>query len=259
MRRFCATLAAVGALTCAANAWAVELYNNGPLATGATLTGGGIAPAGTQWSELQTSLGLNTLGFGHAVSSGFRVADDFTVPAPGWTIDSIRVFAYQTGGSSTTTTFNNVNFRIWDGVPNAAGSNIVFGDTTTNRLTGSSFSSLYRASSTAPGTTRPIWNLDASAGVDLGPGTYWIDWQAGGTLASGPWAAPVTILGLNAKPGSNGLQYDPTALLWNPANDSGTGTPRQDLPFVINGSLIPEPASFGLLTLSGIALIRRRK
>ena len=30
-------------------------------------------------------------------------------------------------------------------------------------------------------------------GTSLTEGTYWIDWQTGGTLASGPWAPPIAI------------------------------------------------------------------
>src|SRR5512143_645082 len=51
------------------------LYNNGPIVTH---PGGGAG--GADASALQTALGMGTYGFGHAVSSGFRVADDFTVP-----------------------------------------------------------------------------------------------------------------------------------------------------------------------------------
>jgi hypothetical protein len=127
------------------------LYDNGPLVTH---PGGGAG--GADASALQTAIGLNVYGFGHAVTSGFRVADDFTVTGSGWTITDIVFFAYQTG-SSTTSTINNVNLRIWDGVPGQAGSNIVFGDTTTNRLTGTVWGNSYRVLDTdLLGSTRPI-------------------------------------------------------------------------------------------------------
>ncbi len=206
------------------------LYDNGPLVTH---PGGGAG--GADASALQTALGNSTFGFGHAVSSGYRVADDFVVPAGGWMVESFTFFAYQTG-STTTSTINAVNLRIWDGVPGAAGSNIVFGDTTTNRLASSTFTNIYRVQDTAlTGNTRPIMANVATVNFFLPEGTYWVDWQTGGTLASGPWAPPVTILGQTAKPGSNGLQYDPAAATWNALTDTGAAA-VQDLPFVIQGT-----------------------
>ncbi|MDI9630887.1 MAG: hypothetical protein QM311_05455, partial [Acidobacteriota bacterium] len=180
------------------------LYDNGPLVTH---PGGGAG--GADASALQTTLGMANYGFGHAVSSGYRMADDFTVPAGGWTITTITFFAYQTG-SSTTSTINHVNLRIWDGVPGASGSNVVFGDTTTNRLAGSSFSNIYRVLDSGLGdSARPIMADVVTVNQFLPAGTYWLDWQSGGTLSSGPWAVPVTIAGQTQKPGANGLQWDP--------------------------------------------------
>lgn len=54
------------------------LYDNGPYFNS---PGGG--PNGADGSILQTSLGLNILGFGASQASGFRVADDFVIPAQG--------------------------------------------------------------------------------------------------------------------------------------------------------------------------------
>jgi len=71
-----------------------------------------------------------------------------------------------------------------------------FGDTTTNRLLHSEFSNIYRSRKRRTEiTSRPIMRNVVSAGVTLGPGTYWIDWQTDGSLGSGPWVPPVTITG----------------------------------------------------------------
>lgn len=209
---------------------AAVLYDNGPL-----VTHPGAGAGGADASAVQTALLLSTYGFGHAVSSGFRVADDFTVPAGGWNISTITFFAYQTN-STTTSTINAVNLRIWDGVPGAAGSNVVFGDPTTNRLASSTWANMYRVLDTAlTGSTRPIMADVVTVNTLLPAGTYWLDWQTGGTLTSGPWAPPVSILGQTAKPGANGLQYDPTTMTWNDLVDTGANT-VQDLPFVIQGT-----------------------
>ncbi|MEI2690141.1 MAG: hypothetical protein V9H69_10720 [Anaerolineae bacterium] len=208
---------------------AAVLYDNGPQVTH---PGGGAG--GADASAVQTGLGNSTYGFGHAVSSGFRVADDFTVPAGGWNVASITFFAYQTG-STTASTINAVNVRIWDGPPNAGGT-VIWGDTTTNRLASSAWSNIYRVLDSAlTNSQRPIMADVATVGTFLPAGTYWVDWQTGGTLASGPWAHPVTILGQVAKPGANGLQYDPTAAAWNPLVDTGAAA-QQDLPFIIEGT-----------------------
>ena len=205
------------------------LYDNGPLVNH---PGGGAG--GADASALQTALGNSTYGFGHSPNApGYRVADDFTVPAGGWTITTITFYAYQTG-STTTSTINHVNLRIWDGPPGASGSNVVFGDTTTNRLAGSSFTNIYRVLDTnLLDSTRPIMADVVTVNQVLGPGTYWLDWQTGGTLSSGPWAPPVTLTGQTQKPGANGLQWDGST--WNPALDTGNNT-QQDFPFVIEGT-----------------------
>src|SRR5690606_24656487 len=77
------------------------LWNNGPLATGASSMSGTFAPAGTQWSEVpaEGTCTLNVAGFGGTGS--FRLADDFVIPAgESWDINSITVYGYATGGST---------------------------------------------------------------------------------------------------------------------------------------------------------------
>ncbi|MBK6724449.1 MAG: hypothetical protein IPG58_14620 [Acidobacteria bacterium] len=216
-----------------------QLYTNGPLVTH---PGGGFG--GADASALQDGAPIsNTIfGFGHAASTGFRVADNFTVPAGGWTINTATFYAYQTG-STTTSTINAVNVRIWDGVPGAVGSNIVFGDTTTNRLASSTFANDYRVLLSAGllGTTRPIMANVVNIGTTLPAGTYWFDWQTGGTLGSGPWAPAVTILGQQGKPGADGRQMD-ASMVWSAALD----VVPQDFPFLITGigtCATPTPSS----------------
>ena len=204
------------------------LFDNGPLTTH---PGGGAG--GANASALQTVLGLGTYGVGHQLLNLNRVADDFTVPAGGWNISTITFYAYQTG-STTTTTINHVNLQIWNGPPGQGGSSVVFGDTTTNRLAGSSFSNIYRVLDTGlTDSTRPIMADVVTVNTSLPAGTYWLDWQTGGTLASGPWAPPVTILGQTGKPGANGLQSVAGAAFTS-LIDTGSGA-VQDLPFVIEG------------------------
>ncbi|HRQ40767.1 MAG TPA: proprotein convertase P-domain-containing protein [Chloroflexota bacterium] len=201
------------------------LYDNGPLITH---PGGGAG--GADVSALQTALGMDTFGFGNQVAAGNRVADDFTVTGGGWFINTITFFGYQTG-SSTTSTFTAVNLRIWDGPPNDPTSNVVFGDTTTNRMTATGWSNIYRTLDTAlSATDRPIMANVTDINTFLPPGTYWVDWQANGTLASGPWAPPISILGQTTT--GNAMQF--TTAGWANLVDGGTLTP-QGLPFIIEG------------------------
>ena len=226
----------------AANPAAI-LYDNGPLTTH---PGGGAG--GADASAVQTALGNSTYGFGMQLSANNRVADDFTVPAGGWNISTITFYGYQTG-STTTSTMNHVNLRIWDGPPGVAGSNIVFGDTSTNRLAGSSFSNIYRTTDTALGDNqRPIMANVVTVNTTLPAGVYWLDWQTGGTLTSGPWAPPVTILGQTNKPGAN-AQQSAAGAAFAALLDTGNSTP-QDLPFIIEGAPATGP-SISLLKTVG--------
>ena len=107
------------------------LYDNGPLINSA-----GTGAGGADESVLQSvSLGLNILGFGHQLSAGNRIADDFTVAhAGGWDVSTITFYAYQTG-SPTTSTLTGANLQIWDGDPSVGGSSVIWGDTATNVMT----------------------------------------------------------------------------------------------------------------------------
>jgi hypothetical protein len=198
----------------------------------------GPGVGGAHAAVLQSvSLGLNTLGFGHQVVNGNRMADDFTIPAGGnWSIDEIVFYAYQTG-APTTSTITEVNLRIWDGEPGNGGT-VIWGDNTTNIMVNTMWSGIYRVSETTTGvaTDRAIMaNTVNVGGLSLPPGTYWLDWQSNGTLASGPWAPPININGQAVT--GNGLQsLADNGATWGPANDGGTGAPQQGLPFLIMGN-----------------------
>jgi uncharacterized repeat protein (TIGR01451 family) len=203
------------------------LWDNGPLITHPG------ACSDMDASRLQTGLGMNTLGFGHQLIYGYRMADDFTITDPeGWQINQITFFAYQTNAPSSPSPITGVYYQIWDGPPDDPGSSIVFGDLVTNRLLSSSSPNMQRDSETSPcANNRYIFADLADAGVFLPPGTYWIDWMTDGNLSSGPWAPPVTILGETTT--GNALQFTTG---WAPALDSGTAS-QQDMPFIIEGEI----------------------
>lgn len=209
------------------------LIDNGPIYNSV-----GTGAGGANESVLYTTtFAMGTIGFGHQLSFSNRVADDFIVPGT-WQIDSVVFYAYQTG-STTTSTITQVNFIIWNNIPGSVGASIVYGDSTTNRLSSSTFSNTYRITETTVGNTqRPIMrNVCATPGLSLAPGTYWIDWQTDGTLASGPWAVPRVPVGQSVT--GNGMQR--TNFVWANAVDGGTGTPAQGFPFEIYGAGTPLP------------------
>ncbi|MFO7723381.1 MAG: T9SS type A sorting domain-containing protein [Bacteroidales bacterium] len=209
------------------------LYDNGPLVN---IPGSAGNP---DTSRLQSvTLSMSTLGFGIQLTAttSNRIADDVTIADSAWAIDSIVFFTYQTGSSTVSTTTGS-NLRIWDGAPDLLTSNIVWGDDITDRLANTYWSNIYRDSESATGignTTRPIMrNVLQTAGWFLNPGTYWLDYQAEGSLTSGPWGPPITINGLTVT--GNALQM--TSAGWAPANDGGSMT-QQGLPFIIYGSKV---------------------
>ena len=207
------------------------LYDNGPLVTH---PGGGAG--GADASALQTSLSMSILGFGHQLINGNRMADDFTVTdSGGWDVQNITFFAYQSG-STTTSTITGVYVQIWNGDPSAGGS-VIWGDLTTNRLASTAWSNIYRVTDTTLTTTnRPVMADIATIGTTLQAGTYWLDWMTDGTLTSGPWAPPITILGQTTT--GNALQYTTSAGAWAPALDTGSST-QQGMPFIIEGVVVP--------------------
>lgn len=214
------------------------LYDNGPIANSF-----GTGAGGADESMLYTTtFGMGTIGFGHQAVSFNRVADDFVNSNCLWQIDSIVFFGYQTN-STTTSTFTGVNFRIWDSIPDAPGSSVVFGDTTTNRMTRTVWSGVYRITETTHGNTaRPIMrNVCATPGLTLPAGTFWLDWSSSGSLASGPWAQP--RVPLNTAITGNGRQR--IGSVWNNLVDGGTNTPAQGLPFIIYGTIIQPSAAAG--------------
>jgi hypothetical protein len=203
----------------------VVLYDNGPLVTH---PGGGFG--GADASALQTALAMGIYGFGHQFLNGNRMADDFTVTdSGGWDVQTITFFAYQTGSGSGST-ITGVYLQIWNGDPSAGGS-VIWGDLTTNRLANTAWSNTYRVLDTdLLGSTRPIMANTATVGTTLPAGTYWLDWMTDGSLASGPWAPPISILGQTTT--GNAIQYTGS---WAAALDVG----QQGMPFIIEGVIVP--------------------
>jgi hypothetical protein len=238
------------------------LYSNGSstatdpgLATGPTSASGISAPAGGFWSEVQSDAtgGANCLGglscHLNGATGSYRFADDFVVPAgPSWSLQTVQLYAYQP--DATVSPFSAINVRIWNGPPGQAGSTVVWGDATTNRLTGVTATNIYRIfnSVAAPfpapvSTNKRIWQLDANVNANLPAGTYWLDWQITSTSSDAvAFTPPVTRANQRTLAGWNGRQFKPVAGIgaWTGAIDPGkpstAGDVNQDLPFILRGN-----------------------
>jgi hypothetical protein len=205
----------------------VLLYDNGSFITNPA---GG--PSGSDYSNIQT--GNNSFGFAASISGGYKIADDFAINATSWTIDSVAFYGYQTG-STTTSTFNDVRVRIWQGTPGTG--TIVWGDETTNVMTRTHWSGCYRGSDLT-GTTRPIMRMVcATPSLTLTGGSYWIEYALGGTGSSGPWAVPITIVDQLVT--GNAMQYGSSA--WANLVD---GSNAQGAPFQIFGTQVAAACPF---------------
>lgn len=247
-----AALALVSVVTGAAKA--DQLINNGDLITG-TVNGHNV-------SQLATNQGYTTIGYGtnNNASPAIRMADDFTVTAgETWQLSDMRWFSYQTG-SSLTSTLTGAYVTIYAGSPTGT---VVAGNYTTNRLTSSAFSGIYRTTDTnTADTSRPIMelNIDMSWVPELSGGTtYWIGVGLTGSLSSGPWSPPVTPIATG-----NAMQTVDGGGTWNTVLDSGH---TQEMPFKLNGSVIssavPEAGTLALvlpaLGIIGAVIVRRKK
>ncbi|MCD4700269.1 MAG: hypothetical protein K8S24_00280 [Candidatus Aegiribacteria sp.] len=216
------------------------LYDNGPL-----INSPGTGFGGADESILQsTSLGMNTLGFGHQITNDNRIADDFVIPTGDtWDIIEITFFAYQSFAPSSPSPITNYHVQIWDDAPTSNKASVLWGDLSTNRLSSTAFSNIYRVTETSSGgSNRAIFANTCSVPVTLGEGTYWIVWQAAGSASySGPWAPPITINGLSTT--GNALQSTDGGVTWPNAQDSGTST-QQGFPFIIEGAVALERSTW---------------
>ena len=105
----------------------------------------------------------------------------------------------------------------------------------------------------------------AAVNTVLMPGTYWIEWQADGSLGSGPWAPPITIDGVDTT--GNALQSVDGGATYAPAEDGSTLT-QQGFPFIIVGTpagsvAVPTMNTTGILFLvllvMGVAVVAVRR
>lgn len=226
------------AATVATGAQAVVLYDNGAPAAG------GPPPVSV------IRLGGTLLGAGAQATIPNLVADNFTVGGPGWNVESLNFYAYQSfaGGAFTFTgaTWSVIAGDVNTGTVVASGTSAV----TNAGLVG------YRVTSTTlTNTDRAIFNVRADVpDFALAPGNYWLRWGLSGSLASGPWQPPT------ADGAVGNAQQSLASGSFAPLLDAGDSL-GVEFPFTIHGSLVPEPSTYALLlagTAAVVAMRRRR-
>ncbi|CAG0985159.1 hypothetical protein PHYC_01981 [Phycisphaerales bacterium] len=257
-------LAFLAPLSLAAFAHAdVFLYSNGnpspfvpALGASPSALNGAPAPGGFSWSEapLEGAFCNSTAGVSsHFVSNAgdFRITDDVTIPAGGWTLDSILFYAYQPGASGPGSPFTRATLRIWSGAPGDPGSFVIWGDATTNRLISSQSTGIYRIFNSitqplppSPDTSRLLWVTRVNiGGLYLAEGTVWFDWQYScANPDRGAYSPTVT------NPGRRGVgnarqfrqAYGTFSGGWVPVRDQGKAPQapdlQQDFPFLLFGT-----------------------
>ena len=205
------------------------IYDNG-----AFVTHPGTGYNGADVSALHD--GFSTLGFTCDSSLGYKLADDFTVPAgQSWYIDEMTFYPYQSGVTDTMSTITGLYVQIWSGYPDSAGSTVVWGSPDFNVLKSSVWSGCYRtnAGDTATAYTRPIMSTTCDVKQPFQAGTYWVEFAAEGSMASGPYAVPIDTLGVLVT--GNGIQYNPNDSTWSAVHDGSSLTAMQGFPFRITG------------------------
>ena len=219
----------IGGIVPVPDAPAATLYDNGPM-----VNSPGTGAGGADESMLQNPP-INSFGF-NMINGTYRMADDFAVSGGSWSVSSLEFYGYQTG-STTTSSFTGAYVRIFQGTPGGTVTT-VWGDNTTNRLTSTTFSNIYRVSVTG-NTQRPIMKIVVNTpGLTLQPGSYWIEFSATGSLASGPWCPMITIN--NTFTTGNALIYVESTSTYEPY-EVGAAAPyyAQGIPFKLFGTVNP--------------------
>lgn len=227
------------AAVAASGAQAVVLYDNGAAAAGSPPISV-IRAGGTLF------------GAGDQANLGNFVADNFTVTGPGWNVESLTLFGYQSFVASAFT-FTSATWSIVSGDVN---SGTVVASGTGSPVTNGGLVGYRVTSTTLTNTDRAIFAINVDIpDVTLAAGSYWLRWGLTGTSTSGPWQPPT----------ADGAIGDAVRSLanaaFNPVVDAGDGL-GVEFPFLIQGSVVPEPSTYAMLLAGASAVLsitRRRR
>lgn len=206
-------------------------YKNGEFITGTTTSGGTAAVDGNSWSEMESTDG--NVGYGANKLLNQILADDFTVPANEvWKINGLDFFVYQTNFVGAAGPVGNLAFEIYTSNPSVVGAKKIFGDLTTNRMTGSAGTQTYRIINNTPNLARRIFKITAGIQeLTLKPGTYWVVWRSLAQDSQAHFYVPNKKGTESTDIGNNAIQSVDN--VWKNVVD---GEKKQDFPFVLNGT-----------------------
>ncbi len=212
-----------------------QLYSNGPMITH---PGQGFGGADVSMCSINPNVaGSNARWFADSPFEYYRVADDFTVPPnQNWTVTSIVVHAYETGSAPGSPGWTHAELRIFDGPGPEQGTQR--GSTSTSSSW--TFTNMYRVFNgvgNLQNNQRAVNRITFDmGGVQLGPGTYWIDWRGfGGASVWAPFVMDINPNDPNnpvTRPG-NAMQKINTEGWVSMLRDQGATC---ELPIIINGT-----------------------
>lgn len=209
------------------------LHDNGTFTTGAGID---VCPDATPPANTSSPTGTSTTLGTQSFWVLRRQIDDFTVPAgQSWTLNSLRWRAYQTG-TLFDELISEAYVRLWNENPTLGGTPLT-GDFTTNRLSNSFFSGVFRtAANDLTNCDRGIKNvdIDLSDFPKLPPGTYWIEVGLAGDLPGGLFSPPTEPRAV----GDNALQLDFLGVA-QPVTDDESGLPLE-YPYQLFGTSGPD-------------------
>jgi MYXO-CTERM domain-containing protein len=283
-RLIAAAVAAGAAAACVSAASADVLFTNGPIITNPTGGTGSIAGQPISQADGFTIPGnpllFSTTGAAATFATQTAAADNFVVPAGGWDLDAVTLFAFQT--SQTTPTVHTIRINLWTSAPYSAGSPPPVPSPLPQPVlaeplvlpAGEGVFVCHRQSPTGTSTVRPVFaytvSLDGLPNMGVLPeGEYWLEFSFEG--ASSPSENVFTPLvtprdeafDLNARL-LNALDGNPESpRVWFEAREGfvagvSEGRPYA-LPFVLHGTPVPGPAAAGVLALGALAATRRRR
>lgn len=279
-------IVATGVVVAAASVAGAEvLYSNGPVVTNPT--GGTGAIAGQPISQADgfrmpgSEFLFSTTGAAATYGTNTAAAEDFHVPAGGWDLDAVTLYAFQT--SQTTPSIQRIYINLWTATPYSAGSpgplpNPLPQPVLAQPLVldaGEGTFVAHRQSPTGTSTVRPIFAYTVSLdglpnGGVLPEGTYWLEFSFEGASSPSINVFTPLVTPRDAVTGHNARLYN--ALDGNPDSPrvwfegregyvAGVSEGRAyELPFELHGTALPAPGTIaGLAALSTLAASRRRR
>ena len=214
----------------------------------------GVASADILWDQSAIDVSPTGVGMPNSVSGGFNGwiafgVSDVTVPASGWTIQSITTYF-----SALSWNQGDVTQAVLNVFPKTGGAPVPGNDP---RATPTGSGTLVGVSQTgASAGGNGVWEIMASGlSIALAPGDYWVGLTPVGPAGPfGPdmqWSTPTRIgAGQQMRlfgPDSGWLDVGATY-----------GVPAVDGAILIQGA-VPAPASLALLGLGGLLAGRRRR